>query len=68
MHSTPFEDQFKAGQITLLQVFAARTTLAQAQQSYLDLLNELSQAAVDVTQATGVLPQDLLSLEDRSQQ
>ncbi len=63
----PFEDQFKAGQITLLQVFAARTTLTQAQQSYLDLLNEVSQAAVDVTQATGVPPQQFFLLESSSQ-
>ncbi len=56
----PFEDQFQAGQITLLQVFAARTTLTQSQQSYLDLLNELAQAAADVTQATSLPAQQLI--------
>jgi len=50
----PFEDQFRAGQITLLQVFAGRTSFAQSRQSFLDLLNELSLAAADVTQATGL--------------
>lgn len=57
----PFEDQFKAGQITLLQVFAARTTLVQSQQSFFDLLNELTLATADVTQATGLQPQMLVS-------
>jgi outer membrane protein TolC len=56
----PFEDQFKAGQITLLQVFAARTTLIQSQQSFFDLLNELTLATADVTQATGLPPQMLI--------
>ena len=50
----PFEDQFQAGQITLLQVFAARTSLVQSRQSFLDLLNELAEAAADVTQSTGL--------------
>jgi len=53
----PFEDQFKAGQITLLQVFAARVAITQSRQSFLGLLNELSLAAADVIQATGLHPQ-----------
>ena len=57
----PVENQFKAGQIGLLQVFAARTSLAQSHRSYLDLLNELAQAAADVTQATGIGPQELMT-------
>ena len=57
----PFEDQFKAGQISLLEVLAARAALAQSQQSFLDLLNELALAAADVTQATGVPPHQLLA-------
>ena len=56
----PFADQFKAGQITLLQVFAARATLAQSRQSYFDLLNELSLAVADLTQATGLPPQSFI--------
>lgn len=55
----PVEDQFKAGQITLLEVFAARTVLTQSRQSLLDLLNELGQAAAAVTEATGLPPQEL---------
>ncbi len=57
-----FEDQFQAGQITLLQVFAARTSLVQSRQSFLDLLNELAQAAADVTLTT-TLPATQLILE-----
>lgn len=55
----PVEDEFKAGQIDLLQVFAVRTSLIHARQTYLDLLNELAQAAAEVTAATG-LPAELL--------
>jgi cobalt-zinc-cadmium efflux system outer membrane protein len=55
-----FEDQFQAGQITLLEVFAARTSLAQSRQSLLDLLNELALAAADVTKATGLSAQQLI--------
>ena len=50
----PFEDQFRAGQISLLEIFAARTSLVQSHQSYLDLLNELAQSAAEVTEATGL--------------
>lgn len=57
-----FEDQFQAGQIDLLQVFAARTTVLQSRQSFLDLLNELAQAAADVTAAIG-LPAEQLVLQ-----
>jgi len=56
----PFEDQFHAGQITLLQVFAARAALAQSRRSVLDLWNELALAAADVTQATGLPPQQMV--------
>jgi outer membrane protein TolC len=56
----PFEDQFMAGQIDLLQVFAARTSIAQSRQSQLDLLNELALAAADVTQAIGLPPRKLI--------
>lgn len=57
----PFENQFKAGQLSLLQVFAARAAVAQSRQSFLELLNELALAAADVTQATGAAPQNLLA-------
>lgn len=50
----PFEQQFLAGQITLLQVLAARTSVAESRQSFLELLNELAQAAADMTRTTGL--------------
>lgn len=56
-----YDDQFKAGQITLLQVFAARTAFVQSRQSYLNLLNEIAMAAADVTQATGLSPAQLMT-------
>lgn len=57
----PVENQFKAGQVTLLEVFAARSVLIESRQSLLDLFNELAQAAADVTETTGLSPQELLS-------
>jgi outer membrane protein, heavy metal efflux system len=56
----PFEDQFRAGQIGLLQVFAGRTSLAQSRQSFLALLNELALAAADVTLTTGLPVRQLI--------
>ena len=57
----PFEDQFKAGQINLLQLFAARASIVQSRQSYVDLLNELALAVADVTLSTGLPPQVLMA-------
>ncbi len=57
----PFENQFNAGQITLVELFAARAAVEQSRQSLLDLLNELAQAAADVTQAIGLPPQFLIA-------
>jgi cobalt-zinc-cadmium efflux system outer membrane protein len=55
------EDQFNAGQIDILRVLAARASLIQARRAYLDSLNELSQAAADVTATTGLFPQAIVS-------
>ncbi len=49
----------RRGRSRCLEVFAARTALAQSRQSLFDLLNELALAAADVTQATGLPPQQL---------
>ena len=62
----PFEDQFKAGQISLLQVFAARSAITQSRRSFLDLLNELALAAADVAQATGLPVVELIAESGRS--
>jgi len=60
----PFEDQFKAGQLDLLRVFAARTSLIEARRTYLDMLNELAQAAAEVTAVTGLPPGELIDTSD----
>ena len=59
----PFEDQFRAGQITLIEVFAARMTIVQSRQSYLSMLNELTLAAAGVMQTTGIPPELLVADE-----
>jgi outer membrane protein TolC len=50
------QEQFAAGQADILNVFAAQNSLLQEYRSYLDLLNELAQAAADVTLAAGLAP------------
>ena len=47
------EEQFKAGEVDILRVLQARNSLLQNQRADLDALNELLQAAVAVTAATG---------------
>ena len=54
-------DLFEAGQADILSVFATQTSLLQEYRAYLDLLNELAQAAADVTLAAGVPPARLIS-------
>jgi outer membrane protein TolC len=48
--------QFDVGQADILNVFATQTSLLQEQKAYLDLLNELAQAAADVTLTAGLPP------------
>jgi hypothetical protein len=43
-----------------LNVYAAQTGLLQVYRTYLDLLNELAQAASDVTLTTGLPPARLV--------
>ena len=47
------EEQFKAGEVDILRVLQARNSLLQNRRAELDVLNELMQAAVAVTAATG---------------
>jgi outer membrane protein TolC len=54
------EEQYKAGQVDLLRVYAARSGLIQAQRAMLDTLNELAQAAARVTETTGLPPHVLI--------
>jgi len=53
-------DLFEAGEADILAVFATQTSLLQEQRTYLDLLNELAQAAADVTRAAGLPPARLV--------
>ncbi len=54
------EDQFRGGQVDILRVFVARSSLIQDRRAALDALNELAQAAVGVSQATALPPTALL--------
>ncbi|MDB5340641.1 MAG: cusC 1 [Planctomycetaceae bacterium] len=54
------EEQFKAGDIDVIRVVQARTSMIQNQRVYLDLQNELAQAAANLTAATGIAPEALL--------
>ena len=51
------EAQFKAGEIDVLRIVTARTSLLAARQAQLDILNELAQAAAALTAATGLPPE-----------
>ena len=48
------EEQFKAGEVDVLRVLQARSSLIQNRRADLDVLNELLQAATAVTASTGV--------------
>lgn len=54
------EEQFKAGDIDVIRVVQARTSMLANQRVYLDLQNELAQAAANLTAATGIGPETLL--------
>lgn len=53
------EAQFRAGEVDILRVVTARTSLLQARRAYLDSLNELAQAAAVVTATTAIRPESL---------
>ncbi|HWC88958.1 MAG TPA: TolC family protein [Pirellulales bacterium] len=55
------EEQFKAGEVDIVRVFTARTSLLQLRRAQLDALNELAQAAANLTAASGLPPDSLLS-------
>jgi len=57
------EEQFKAGEVDILRVFTARTSLIQLRRAHLDTLNELAQAAANVSAATGVSAESLIAVE-----
>ena len=55
------EAQFKAGEVDVIRVIQARTSMLQNQRVYLDLLNELAQSAANLTTTTGIAIESLLS-------
>jgi outer membrane protein, heavy metal efflux system len=54
------ERQFQAGEVDVMRVVTARTSLLQLRRAYLDSLNELASAAAVVTAATGLPPDALV--------
>ncbi|MDZ4686117.1 MAG: TolC family protein [Planctomycetaceae bacterium] len=56
------EEQFRAGEVDVLRIFQARTSVIQHRRAVLDSLNELTQAAVAVTAATGLPVEGLLTV------
>jgi outer membrane protein, heavy metal efflux system len=54
--------QFQAGQVDILAVLTTQSNLLQERKVYLDLLNELAQAAANVVQATALPPHHLVHM------
>lgn len=54
------EQQFEAGEVDMMRIFTARTSLLQLRRAYLDALNEVALAAAGVTAATGLPPDALI--------
>ncbi len=57
------EEQYRAGQTDLLRVYAARSSLIDGVRVHLDALNEVAQAAANVTAATGLPPAILIGTQ-----
>lgn len=56
------ERQFLAGEVDVVRVVQARTSLIQNQRARLDLLNELAQASANLTASTGIPPENYLAI------
>ena len=55
------EQRFLEGEVDVVRVVQARTSLIQSQRAHLDLLNELAQSAANLTAATGMSLEELLN-------
>jgi cobalt-zinc-cadmium efflux system outer membrane protein len=55
------EAQFVAGEVDIVRIVAARTSLIQLRRAQLDVLNEAAQAAAALTAASGIPPERLIS-------
>ena len=53
------EQRFLEGEVDVVRVVQARTSLIQNQRAHLDLLNELAQSAANLTAATGISLEEL---------
>ena len=53
-------DAFENGQASIIEVLATKDNLVLEQQTFLDLLNEISQASVDVVAALAIDPDRLI--------
>lgn len=58
------ENQFMAGEVDIVRVVQARTSLLQNQRVRLDLLNEVAQSAAELTGATGIPVAEILQTQD----
>jgi outer membrane protein TolC len=56
------EELYKRGEIDILRVIQARTSLLQLRRAQLDILNEVAQAAANVTQMTGLRPHAMVTV------
>lgn len=56
------EEQFKAGEVDVVRIFTARTSLIQNHRAHLDTLNELALAAAQLTVATAIPAQAIVSI------
>ncbi len=59
--------QFDAGLVDILYVFTIQNNLIQEHKTYLDLLNEVAQAASDLTLAAGLPPARVVSGQNNEQ-
>ena len=57
---TTATNAFEQGQASILEVLSIQDSLLQERKSYLDLLNEMSQAATDLVAALGIDPDSLI--------
>jgi len=58
------EQRFLEGEVDVVRVVQARTSLIQNQRARLDLLNELAQSAANLTAAAGLPPEELLDFPE----
>ncbi|MBX9656034.1 TolC family protein [bacterium] len=56
------DELYKRGEVDILRVIQARTSLLQLRRAQLDILNEVAQASANVTQFTGLRPHAMVSI------